>query len=229
MKIAKKLKEEAAAKMAEKVYKPQLLALAEEMKAFMQEAFDYMIKPGADAAVATGVDQAYLCKAGMFNIFRRDVDEDRKSKGYSHHHTSEALKWEQNKFVSASDIQRVRLQGSKSNIFTLCFGSSHVVPSGFNGELDIDTEKYLNDPFILGFADRLRALNKQQVKLIKEADEYESSVFSVLEPLTTRGRIEETFPAALDYLPEPKPKTTQLVPVDLINNLTKQLHSGAQA
>ncbi len=221
---------EAAAKaMALAAYLGDLNLLAGEMKAFMQEAFDYIIKPGAAATDASGVDDLYLCKASMFRVRTKTVNKARKASGSSYYCDYETLDWEYNPYLASNDIPGIWTCRHNDRTLYLRLEGNHTVPRGFEDTVLLDLEEHGSDPYIKGFAERLKELNKKQVKLIKEAQKYQEDVLSCLKSLNTLKQVEATFPVALEYLPKPESNNAYPVPVDLINSLTAKLHQQATA
>ena len=74
--------------------------------------------------------------------------------------------------------------------------------------------------------EKIEKLNNKLQNLKNDSNKYQIQVLQVLEPLRTLKQLEERFAAAVPFFPKPAPKTTQIIPVELINNLTKKIQAA---
>lgn len=211
MNITKAMKEKATDRMVATVFHPLFDELANDMNAFSMEVYNQLIKPGADKAVATGVDAEFLRKTSRITIRYLDLKNNACS-----------LIWAQSLIANMyiPDVLTVNSYGRRHTIQLDV--DQLIVPARWVGDIQIDQK----DKSTKNLSESFLALNKRSRKLTDEADEYHKNISNILSPLRTLKTLEQVFPAAVRFMPIPAPKKQELAPVELINNITKRLHQG---
>lgn len=217
MNINKTMKEDAAKAMVKQVFTSQFNQLAIHINELALQVYDTTIKPQADVAIKCGTPTEFLKMTERAQILLRTNKTNVKI----------ALRWHAPQRVSLTTpdcISIINRYSTDKEFIVIAHTPKLVVPARYIGEFVLDDEAELNE-----LRERFISIQETSKSLAKEADTYYMDILRVLTPIRTLKNLENIFPAAVPYMPNPEPLKKQVAPVELINNITKRLRTKSGA
>lgn len=211
MNLNNKMKKEVARAMTIKVHSNQIDKYLSECKKLILTAYESTYGDRNKEVLASGVCDSYLTYRNSINVSASITDNNVLRSG--------EMRWIDNPYFRMVSYSDFSTEGYSSTRL-LKLNKKSLLPSTHFGNVNINGD--ISGQKVL--AKNILKSNKTIKSIIDDTISYERHVLMVLEPLRTMKQLESVFPAAIPYFPKPAPKSTQIVPVELINSLTKKLH-----
>ena len=198
-------------------YQEQYTALAEKYKAFMQTIIDETLMIAHTKAKKSGINDIYF---ETQNCFKIDLTNDIELSIYIPFNSNLKLpaSFKAERYTNSSNTGHHCSYTTQDNLIT---------PRHFYGTIKLANLKQTT--LIKKRITEGKKLIAASKALAEEIDEYASNITSILTACTTTKKLEETFPAAVKFLPTEQQVTAAKmpVPVELINTLTQKLNQAA--